>query len=352
MARVRARGALLGTALTLAACARGGAAPPPPAVIDHVLPGPGPRARKDAAAANAACEGCHAEAATTWRASLHAQAWSDPVFQRSYEVEPSRFCRDCHAPESATPALGVACVTCHDPSGRGVVLAARAAPNASGQPAPAAPHPVQREAAFAGSGACASCHEFPFPDAAQRGHDGAQMQRTVTEHAASRFADRPCATCHMPRTARGGRAHGFAVASDPAMLRRALVVHVTRRGDAVAFDLAPGEVGHAVPTGDLFRRLVLVAEAVGDDHQLLAQAVRPLGRHFRFEDAPRGGTVQREVADDRVQGALHVDLELGLGARGQAIVWRIEWQRVQSMRGEEAVLADVVILDQGRLPYE
>ena len=81
------------------------------------------------------------------------------------------------------------------------------------------------------------------------------MQRTVTEHAASRFA----------------------VASDPAMLRRALVVHVTRRGDAVAFDLAPGEVGHAVPTGDLFRRLVLVAEVVGEDFLLLAHASRPLG---------------------------------------------------------------------------
>lgn len=153
------------------------------------------------------------------------------------------------------------------------------------------------------------------------------MQRTVTEHAASRFA----------------------VASDPAMLRRALVVHVTRRGDAVAFDLAPGEVGHAVPTGDLFRRLVLVAEVVGEDFLLLAHASRPLARHFRFEPAPQGGKVQREIGDDRVQGAMHVDLDLGPRARGQAIAWRIEWQRVQSMRDQEAVIADLVILAEGQL---
>jgi len=337
---------VVGAVVALAACAGGGDAPRAPALEHAPMPGPGPRGRKDAAARNAACEGCHAEAAATWRASLHAGAWTDPVFQRSYESEPARFCRDCHAPESAAPAIGVACVTCHDPEGRGVVLAGNAR---AGAGASAASHPVQRAAAFAGSAACARCHEFPFPDAARRGHDGAQMQRTVTEHAASRFADRSCATCHMPKTERGGRAHGFAVASDPAMLRRALVVHVTRRGDGVAFDLAPGEVGHAIPTGDLFRRLVLIAEVVGEDYLLIAHASRPLARHFRFEPAPQGGKVQREIGDDRVQGAMRVDLDLGPRARGQAIAWRIEWQRVQSMRDQEAVIADVVILAEGHL---
>jgi hypothetical protein len=308
------------------------------------MPGPGPHARTGAEAANEACARCHAEAAAAWRGSLHAQAWTDPVFQRSYEVEPARFCRDCHAPETATPAMGVACVTCHDPGGSGVVLAGAARPGAE-----PSPHPVQRDPAFSGPTACAGCHEFPFPDAAQRGHDGAQMQRTVTEHAASRFAARACATCHMPKTPHGGRAHGFAVASDPAMLRRALVAHVTRTGDAVGFDLAPGEVGHALPTGDLFRRLVLIAEVVGEDHQLIAHATRSLGRHFRFEPGPHGGKVQREIADDRIQGTMHVDVDLGPRAHGQPIAWRIEWQRVQSMHEEEAVVADAVVLAEGRL---
>ena len=156
----------------------------------------------------------------------------------------------------------------------------------------------------------------------------------------------------MPPTARGGRAHGFAVASDPALLRRALLTQVTRRGESLAFDLAPGEVGHAVPTGDLFRRLVVVAEVIGEDYQLVAHVERPLGRHFRFEAGANGGRVQREISDDRVQGAMHLDLDLGPRAAGQAIAWRIEWQRVQSMHEEEAVVADTVVLAEGRQPAQ
>lgn len=341
---VRAGGAAF-VVLIAAACGGGGRANDPIAV-GHVMPGPGPRARPEALAANAACERCHAQEAATWRTSLHAQAWTDPVFQRSFDLEPSSFCRDCHAPESATPALGVACVTCHDPGGTGSVLAAEsAAPARAG----AAPHRVVRERAFAGAGACASCHEFAFPDASARGGSGDRMQRTMSEHVASRFADRSCASCHMPKLAEGGRGHGFAVASDPAMLRRALVTRVTREDESVAFDLAPGDVGHAFPTGDLFRRLVLVAEVIGDDYQLVAHAEHPLGRRFRFEPGAHGGKVQREIADERVQGAKHVDLRIGPLARGREIAWRIEWQRVQSMREDEAVIADTVVVAEGRL---
>lgn len=310
------------------------------------MPGPGPHARADAASANAACEGCHAEAAKTWRSSLHAQAWSDPVFQRSFAEEPATFCRDCHAPETATPALGVGCVTCHDPSGTGVVLASTAAPDAL----EAIPHRVLRDPAFAGDLACASCHEFAFPDAAQPGGGVTTMQRTISEHASSRFADRTCASCHMPKLARGARGHGFAVATDPALLRRALVASATRSDESVAFDLGPGEVGHAFPTGDLLRRLVIVAEVVADDHQLLAHEARALGRHFRFEAGAHGGKVQREISDDRVQGGFQqVVLQLGPLARSQVITWRIEWQRVQSMHGEDAVIADAVVVAEGRL---
>ena len=316
----------------------------PPRDAGPPMPGPGPHARPGAEAVNAACERCHAEAAATWRPSLHARAWTDPVFQRSYEQEPASFCRDCHAPETATPALGVACVTCHDPGGTGVVLAAASAP-ARGP----APHGVLRDPEFAGARACASCHEFAFPDAAQRGAVAAGMQRTVSEHLASRFADRTCASCHMPKLTDGGRGHGFAVASDPAMLRRALVAHVTRTEEAVAFDLTPGEVGHAFPTGDLFRRLVVVAEVIGDDYQLVAHAEHALARRFRFEAGANGGKVQHEIADDRIQGPKHVDLRIGPLARGRDVRWRIEWQRVQSMHGEDAEIADTVVVAEGRL---
>ena len=337
---------LLITAAVLGACGTGRDASHASAGAS-VMPGPGPLARPNATAANAACEGCHAEAAATWRASLHARAWSDPVFQRSFLEEPATFCRNCHAPETGAPALGVACVTCHDPAGTGVVLASVPTPAARGP----APHRVLRDPAFAGDRACASCHEFAFPDAAQRDDPTARMQRTISEHAASRFADRTCASCHMPKGTHGGRSHGFEVASDPAMLRRALVAQVTRTDESVVFELAPGEVGHAFPTGDLFRRLVLTAEVVGEDYQLVAHAVRALARHFRFEAGAHGGKFQRELSDDRVQGGpQQVEIRIGPQARGQAIRWRIEWQRVQSMHEEHAVIADTVVVAEGRLP--
>lgn len=312
------------------------------------MPRPGPRARADAANANAACEGCHPGAAATWRGSLHARSWTEPIFQRSFAEEPSAFCRDCHAPETAAPALGVACVTCHDPGATGVVLAAEGAPVTRGP----APHRVVRDPGFAGDGACAGCHEFAFPDAGQRAGAVALMQRTATEHLASRFADRTCASCHMPKLARGGRGHAFAVASDPSMLRRALVARVTRNGDGrVSFELTPGEVGHAFPTGDLFRRVVVVAEVIGDDYQLVVHAERALARHFHTERAVAGAAMQRERADDRIQGPrpTRVELELGPLARGREIAWRVEWQRVQSMHDAEAVIADTVVVAEGRL---
>lgn len=313
------------------------------------MPRSGPLSRSGAEDANGACERCHADAATTWRGSLHAQSWTDPIFQRSYQAEPSPFCRDCHAPETAAPAIGIACVTCHDPTGAGTVLAAPRQGDDAGSAA-RAPHAVIRDVAFAGDRACAGCHEFEFPNGRERGNDGARMQRTSSEHRASAHADRSCASCHMTKLANGTRGHGFAVASDPTVLRRALIAKASRHDERVALELAPGDVGHAVPTGDLFRRLVVVAEVIGVDNQLIAHVERPLARHFRFEEGVSGVKVQREIADDRVQGPLHIELEVGARASGREIAWRVEWQRVQAMHGDEAVIADAVVVAEGRLP--
>ena len=49
------------------------------------------------------------------------------LVHHAFAVEPLAFCRDCHAPERTAAggpdptreALGIACVTCHDPAGRG-----------------------------------------------------------------------------------------------------------------------------------------------------------------------------------------------------------------------------------------
>ena len=272
----------------------------------------------DPVSLNATCEGCHADAAATWRGSLHARAFTDALFQESLAREPSPFCRDCHAPIATAPALGVTCTTCHG----------------------AAPH---EPGARTSEAACGTCHEFPFPDNARRASP-ALMQRTLTEHRGSRFADRSCQSCHMPKRD-GGRSHAFAVASDPALLQRALVAHAERTDRGIAFDLAPGEVGHALPTGDLFRRLVVIADSEGEDHRLLGHASRALARHFRFDEAK----VQQEIADDRVQGPQRIELPLTGSRNAEVITWRIEWQRVSAMHEDEADVAERVVIAQGAI---
>jgi hypothetical protein len=297
------------------------------------MPGPGPHALRSADAANAAnreCEGCHADVAATWRASLHAQAYSDPLFRRAFAEEPARFCHDCHAPEP-NEAMGVACITCHDPNGTGEVLGApRPTP-------PRAPHRVRREQAFAGTAACAGCHEFRFPDADAGADTNEKMQRTVSEHAKSRFADRPCSSCHMP-VAGETRSHRFAPDIHAAMSARA-----ERHADRLAVHLVPRAIGHAFPTGDLFRRVLVVAEVVDDDWLLLARAEKSLARHFRFDAG-----VQREVSDDRLSSETTIELDLGPRARGHDIVWRVEYQRIATMHGDQADVASREIIAEGR----
>src|SRR5690606_8289471 len=115
--------------------------------------------------------------------------------------------------------------------------------------------------------ACSGCHEFSFPDGAGK------MQLTVTEHRASTRASTPCEGCHMPRIAvdrprasprgRERRDHRFVASRDPAVLARAATIRATRSAAAVTIHLEPRDVGHALPTGDIFRRLRVV---VASDH--------------------------------------------------------------------------------------
>src|SRR5262249_14764868 len=160
--------------------------------------------------------------------------------------------------------------------------------------------------------ACASCHEFEFPDSALRRRPEL-MQSTVSEHDASRAADRPCADCHMPRSGRR-RSHVFTASRDEAFVRSAATVRAERLSTSVVrVTRSPGAAGHAFPTGDLFRRIEVLAEVVGPEMSLVRDEARYLARHF---DSARAGPALHRVLtkDDRVAiGASPrvVDLDLG-----------------------------------------
>lgn len=318
-----------------------------------------PRAARSSAAdpveENRLCEGCHIEIAAEWRASQHRSSFTDPTFQKALAIEDTAFCRGCHAPEAPGPdgskeaqAIGVGCVTCH--LAADVVMAA---------PAPGisfAPHRADRSEVFATAAACAGCHEFAFDDEARR-EAPLPMQATVTEHAASEHATSACADCHMPRTASGHRSHDFASTRDPDAHRRAVAVRAERTGEtSVRLHLTTRGVGHAYPTGDIFRRVSVEATVDGPEYRVLGSVRRFLGRHFTtgrdLDDAP----VRVEARDDRIGSApgepTVVDLELGNVAAGRTIRWTVTYDRVLHVadhREAQAVVPERIVLASGEI---
>lgn len=348
--------------IVIAAIAAAASAPGAP--LAPAMPGPSTPARiarlhGDAPAQNAACEGCHAEIAAEHRGSFHRRSQDDPAYQRAFAVEPLPFCQRCHAPEADAflpvppplAALGTGCVTCHV-TGDGAILAAPRARDAQRR---IAPHAVLRDARFGAEGACVGCHDFAFPDGVARRHSE-PMQATVAEHRASPWASFSCAACHMERAADGHRRHDFAASRSPARIRAAATASAARLGPGtLRVHLVVGDVGHAFPTGDLFRRLTVSAEVEGDDHAVIAHAERHLARHFGEARLGLAGA-RTQVSDDRLGvGGPERDVDLALGpeAEGLPIAWRVAYERVEhplSRDGEQALVEGSIVVAEGSAP--
>lgn len=303
------------------------------AVRDVRLPAPATEAYARGAreADDDACRSCHVTEARTHARSLHAGAFSDAAFQEGYRLEAKPVCRACHAPEADPRAApdafastrGVTCVTCHRPDPSGPVLA-------SDRRARGAPHPLARVRDF-GTRACAGCHEFAFPGAETLGERGL-VQKTLTEHARSRFADRTCAACHMERASHD-------VSAFRADLASAIDVAARREDERVTFVLAPRDVGHALPTGDLFRSVVV--RVLGPR----GPAERSLGRTFAAKRV--GDAVARvEQADARLDGVSRVVLP---APRGVPLPWQVLLRRglavEQAPPFAERVASEVILAE-------
>lgn len=233
------------------------------------------------------CQRCHDAIHREWRGSGHASAFDDPVFRAEHDPSPSTFCTDCHAAGRArhqhSPHDGVDCASCH----------------ARPEPAPGP----------RGAEACAGCHQFDFPPGELGTHgvyDPADpLQDTVREwqHSDAARDGIGCVDCHMPWVDDDGvrhRSHRLSGAGDPDLVREAIVASATARrvaaGLEVTVTLAPGEVGHRVPTGDLFRRLRVAAW-----HEGGAPVEQWLGREFAALPASDDrGFRLRPAYDDRV----------------------------------------------------
>lgn len=289
---------------------------------------------------NEDCARCHAEIAREWSASLHKSSFDDPLFLAAYAIEPLAFCRGCHAPEADAArepsadarSVGVACTTCHEQGGHIVGGTARDA-DARG-------HAVVADARMSTTGACASCHEFDFPEV-----PGAPMQSTVSEHASSTYASTSCQECHMPvrRDAAGRdyRAHDFRVLGNDELLSSAVVGTAKRSGLAtVDVALTAGKVGHAFPTGDMFRNLEVraVARPLANT-QARAFAATPvfLGRTFATSPREGGGVHRLPLEDLRVpppgKGDRVATLRFGAALEDVEVAWSVVYRRVDVALG-------------------
>jgi Cytochrome c554 and c-prime len=284
--------------------------------------------------APAHCAGCHAEIAAEWQRSSHARAFTNGVFLAEYLPQAERFCRDCHAPLVEDPraadaplllARGIDCAVCHVRDGH--VLGATGSGDAK--------HAARKDTRLRTSAFCGACHQFDFPEPAPgepvRYHPGQPLQNTLVEWTKSAYADTSCQACHMPRVAtdasglRTHPSHAFSTFDNPTLLAGAVRVRASARwrGDAleITVSLAPDKIGHAFPTGDMFRqgRLAVSVGSVtqtarlerifaatiardGKDHLLgqvddtrvLPAKMAPPSPHvFRFPRPPQGVTAAR-----------------------------------------------------------
>lgn len=297
------------------------------------------------------CEGCHLEVAAEWRESLHAQAFRDPVFQAEFAPHPAGECVACHAPlatDLVAPAQadtdqGVTCTSCHL-DGEGHILAGMRGSRA----AATAPHTVVRSRQLGSVSQCAGCHEFAFPETPAAGglpYDASVLQqatRSEWQHSGAARRGETCASCHMPRSAAGHVDHR-ALGVSAELLARSLGItaRVSRDGGEVVLRLTlrTRNVGHAVPTGDVFRQLVVRAEAGGEARSVALQ------RYFGVRHAD-GDLRMSEIDDTRVLPgrARVVTLRLPAVPRGEPIQWSVAHARLDLDIARARGLPDSAVL--------
>jgi hypothetical protein len=267
------------------------------------------------------CEACHSEVHQAWSQSRHRHALDSPVFLEGFAAEPHARCIYCHAPleEQAQAALrrrgalvrerslasipktslaheGITCVTCHVRDG--VVMTANPQTTSDA-------HPLRVEPKLADPSFCASCHEFlghEVVDGKARLTDE-KMQTTWSEWSAwrARGGEGTCQSCHMP-----GGSHAFRGAYDLEFLRGALSMRVEQKGGQLVAVLESRGVGHAFPTGDVFRHLRLWA----DD-----EPVARFGQTFELKTTDEGGLQVRRTGNTALQPFEPVRVRLPAGTR-------------------------------------
>lgn len=257
------------------------------------------------------CAECHAPVYEEWKASWHAQAWTDAEVRKQSDDFANSDCIDCHAPQpvletgvgkrvlprSTRRVEGVDCIACHQASG------GRMAGTIDHPSAPCRPV-AQRD--LIRPEFCSGCHD-------QHG--------TVQQWRASRFAVpgdgyKDCLTCHMPY--RGGdpskgRDHTMHGGHDLALLQAAVTLQIESAGGVPVAVVENVGAGHNFPTDERSRAADVFwrpAAETGGAWRHLYRFRSP----YRYEvgladtELPAGASVRLEIPDADARAGVEVAL--------------------------------------------
>lgn len=214
------------------------------------------------------CAPCHKTVYDNWRESRHRVALTNELYHESHAREPSPWCVNCHAPlrEAGSEKKpfrgdeGISCLVCHAREGK---ILTGDMPEKKGS------HSYTVRPEFRDERLCEGCHEFNFPTAASAMSEGKDfhytsqpMQSTVEEYRVSAYYGRvTCQGCHLFSGTRDS--HRFPGGHALDRLKNDLRLEVERvDASRIAVRISAHGIGHAFPTGDLFRTVrVRLADA-------------------------------------------------------------------------------------------
>ncbi len=235
------------------------------------------------------CRDCHKQEFLDWSKTRHASAWSNSIFQEGYLNETQDRCLHCHAPMQKQfdeikkhgggrlASEGVNCAVCHVRDNTMV-----------GSKESYLWHPLKKEPAMKSPEFCAKCHQFQLEHTINgKGFATETVAQNTFEEWRSyqkNGGTKTCQQCHMP----GGR-HLFHGAHDSTQLRAGVSVTYVLDLKTVTFQIKSVDVGHNLPSGDVFRHLTFETATNGKSFQV----VRTFGRQFRLDINDLTGSIRK-----------------------------------------------------------
>ena len=223
------------------------------------------------------CRSCHPAIWREWERSMHAKAWTDPIYQEAARavIDRKKSCDPCHAPEPVLitgigkmPKLrtndhrsGVSCLTCHvDVNGgmHGPSMNVDAMFHAN----------ITSEVHTKSIELCGTCH----------GQSTVPVHNQIISFNRSQASEegKNCATCHMPRVKRMqstlsyerilGRRHTWIASRSGQMLKKAAELMIEKR-DGKAIIGVKNKSGHMLP-GDGLRTIILDVKIANSSGQI------------------------------------------------------------------------------------